>query len=148
MIRLEAVNKVTFWEVIKLKVGKEQIDFIESNAQSIAESKYYEYWKPMCIFNDETIIGFTMYGKCEDDSERIWLDRFMIDKEYQGRGLGKKSLKYIIDILGKEYECTEIYISIFEDNKAALKMYKKEGFKFNGEFDYGGEKVMVKVLDY
>ena len=146
MIRLEEVDKKSFWDVTKLKVGEKQIDFIESNAQSIAESKYYEYWKPMCIYNDDIMIGFTMYGQIEKEDNRVWLDRFMIDEKYQGRGFGKKALKYILKILEEEYCCDKVYISIFEDNKDALCMYEKEGFEFNGELDYGGEKVMVKFF--
>ncbi|HEL3620841.1 TPA: spermidine acetyltransferase, partial [Clostridioides difficile] len=42
-----------------------------------------------------------------------------------------------------EYNCDELYLSIFEDNKMAIKLYKDFGFEFNGELDYGGEKVMV-----
>lgn len=82
-----------------------------------------------------------MYGRLEDD--RVWLDRFMIDSKYQGKGCGKASLDFLVNHLKNEYNCDELYLSIFEDNKMAIKLYKDFGFKFNGELDYGGEKVMV-----
>ena len=147
MIKLVEVDKENFWEVTKLAVGNEQNTFIETNAQSIAESKYYDYWKPTCIYVDEVMIGFTMFGKIANERGRVWLDRYMIDERYQGKGYGVKALKCIIKKLQEIYSCEEIYISIFEDNANALRMYKKEGFEFNGELDYGGEKVMVKSLN-
>ncbi|MGL4762618.1 MAG: GNAT family N-acetyltransferase [Sarcina sp.] len=147
MINLVEVDKESFWKVIKLSVGKNQKSFIESNKQSIAESKYYEYWKPTCIYIDEDLIGFTMYGKVASEENRVWLDRYMIDQRYQGKGYGSRVLNYIILYLKKLYNCNEIYISIFEDNIHALHMYQKVGFEFNGELDYGGEKVMVKTLE-
>ena len=142
------VDKKNFWEVVKLKVGEGQEDYIESNAESIAEAKYYLGWKPVCIYNDNILIGFAMYGKCSEDSEsnRVWLDRFMIDEKFQGKGYGKKSLMVLINHIEELYNTKKIYLSIFEKNKLALKMYKNLGFEFNGEVDYGGEKVMVLYL--
>ena len=148
MIKIIDVDKNNFWDVIKLSVGDMQKDFIESNAQSIAESKYYDGWKPVCVYNDDMLIGFAMYGKCSEDVEhnRVWLDRFMIDRNFQGKGYGKQSLGVLIRHIKKLYNVSEIYLSIFEENSLALKMYKNLGFEFNGELDYGGEKVMVLQL--
>lgn len=38
-----------------------------------------------------------MYGRLEDD--RVWLDRFMIDSKYQGKGCGKASLDFLVNHL-------------------------------------------------
>ena len=46
----------------------------------------------------------------------------------------------------KIYNCNEIYLSLYGDNKWALHLYQKFGFQFNGELDINGEKVMAKVL--
>ena len=149
MIKIIDVDKNNFWDVTKLRVGDMQKDFIESNAQSIAESKYYDGWKPVCIYNDDMLIGFAMYGKCSEDVEknRVWFDRFMIDSKFQGRGYGKQSLDVLIRHIEKLYNTSEIYLSIFEENILALEMYKNLGFNFNGEMDYGGERVMVLHLN-
>lgn len=73
---------------------------------------------------------------------RVWLDRFLIDKKYQGKGYGMISLKFMIEYLVERYSVTKIYLSLFEDNTHALSMYKCIGFVFNGEIDLKGEKVM------
>ena len=66
----------------------------------------------------------------------------MIDSKYQGKGYGKASLDFLVNHLKNKYNCDELYLSIFENNKMAIKLYKDFGFEFNGELDYGGEKVM------
>ena len=38
----------------------------------------------------ETIVGYAMYGG-NISHEGIWLDRFMIDKHYQGKGMRNDS---------------------------------------------------------
>jgi diamine N-acetyltransferase len=134
-------NKCNWIDLINLSVKNNQSNFIESNLYSIAESKFEEAWKTVGIYNDDILIGFSMYGKLEDN--RVWLDRFMIDHKFQGRGYGKLSLKFLIDSLYREYECEEIYLSIYEDNINAIELYKSYGFEFNGELDTKGEKVMV-----
>ena len=134
-------DKCNWIDLINLSVKNNQSNFIESNLYSIAESKFEESWKTVGIYNDDILIGFSMYGKLEDN--RVWLDRFMIDHKFQGRGYGKLSLKFLIDSLYREYECEEIYLSIYEDNINAIKLYKSYGFEFNGELDTKGEKVMV-----
>lgn len=42
-----------------------------------------------------------------------------------------------------EYPNTDIYLSVYEENKTAVSLYKLFGFEFNGELDTKGEKVMV-----
>ncbi|MGL4741812.1 MAG: GNAT family N-acetyltransferase [Sarcina sp.] len=146
MIKLVKVDKENFHDVINLKVSENQINFIESNEDSIAESKCYKFWNPKCIYEDDILIGFCMYGQIEFEDNRVWLDRFMIDEKYQGNGFGKKAFKHILDEIKKEYNCGQIYLSIFEENERSLKLYKENSFKFNGEVDYGGELVMVKRI--
>lgn len=89
-----------------------------------------------------------MYGAFEetDGEKRIWLDRFLIDHHFQGKGLGKQMLTALIEHLKQIYDCERIYLSLYEDNTVALTLYQKFGFKFNGELDINQEKVMVKIL--
>lgn len=142
---IRTITRDNFWEIINLKVNEDQFDYIEDNGRSIAESKYFDYWKPVGLYDDDLLIGFAMYGEVEGEN-RVWLDRYMIDKKFQNKGYGQKFLTILIDYIREIYNCNELYLSIFEENKNALRLYLKNGFNFNGEFDYGGEKVMMKTL--
>lgn len=55
-------------------------------------------------------------------------------------------LKALIQHLAGLYKCKKIYLSIFENNIHALRLYQTFGFLFNEELDFNGEKVMVKEL--
>ena len=94
------------------------------------------------------LVGFAMYGFFPEEgiNGRVWLDRFLIDSKHQGLGLGSIMLKALIQRLEQEFSCHEIYLSIIADNQAAIHLYQKFNFKFNGEVDSNNEKIMVKSL--
>ncbi|MDU9052076.1 MAG: GNAT family N-acetyltransferase, partial [Clostridioides difficile] len=105
-VRIADINN--WHDLVSLSVDKSQLDYIESNALSIAESKFITAWVPVGIYDENSLIGFAMYGRLEDD--RVWLDRFMIDSKYQGKGYGKASLDFLVNHLKNEYNCDELYL--------------------------------------
>lgn len=84
-IYLKEVNIENWRDVVSLSVAENQKNYIESNAFSLAESKFLKQWKPMAIYHNEELIGFSMYGYFKNE-KRVWLDRFMIHSKYQGKG--------------------------------------------------------------
>lgn len=147
-IEFERVTKKNRKKAYKIKVFKSQKNNIETVYKSLREARIYKCWKPTVIIIDGEYIGFIMYGfwKNEPPNGRVWLDRFMIDKNYQNKGYGKILMPLILDKLKKEYNCSKIYLSVYDNNKIAINFYKNFGFYFNGELDINGEKVMVKDL--
>ncbi|MDB1924362.1 GNAT family N-acetyltransferase [Clostridium tertium] len=141
---IKEINNKNYNEALSLKVKKGQEDFIETVEECLNEAKQIPLWRPVGIYNYNQIIGFAMYGLWENEGTygRVWLDRFMIGDEFQGRGYGSESLKLILNRIYNEYNRNEIYLSIYENNDLATKMYEKLGFQFNGELDINGEKIM------
>lgn len=139
------VTENNYLQILELKIQEYQKGFIESTNQCMEEAKKLSLWHPMGIYMEETLIGFAMYGLWENEGEkgRVWLDRFLIDKVYQGRGYGKAAIYLLIKLILEEYGCKELYLSLYEDNETAIYIYKKAGFQFNGEIDLNGEKIMV-----
>lgn len=123
------------WEqCASLEVFDYQKKFIASNLYSIAESKYENRYQPIGIYYNEKLIGFCMLGK-EEKSDTYWIIRFMIDKNYQGRGLGRKALLAITKYLSST--CKYIIISYNPKNEIAKKLYNSIGFIENGEIIQG-----------
>lgn len=141
---IKEINNKNYNEALSLKVKKGQEDFIETVEECLNEAKQIPLRRPVGIYNYNQIIGFAMYGLWENEGTygRVWLDRFMIGDEFQGRGYGSESLKLILNRIYNEYNRNEIYLSIYENNDLATKMYEKLGFQFNGELDINGEKIM------
>ncbi len=143
-LKFKNIDSYNYNEAINLKVKESQEGFIETVSECLDEAKELSLWRPVGIYDNNKIIGFAMYGlwKNEGSLGRVWLDRFMIGENFQGNGYGKVSLKSIINKITKEYKCSEIYLSIYENNTTAIDLYKKFGFEFNGDLDRNGELVM------
>ena len=135
-IEFRNVSKSDWKECISLSVLEEQKGFIASNAVSLAQSKFDTEMVPVCIYNNDQMVGFAMYAQ-DPETDHIWIIRFMIDKNYQNKGLGKAALKKLIGLLQNTFECTEIYLSYEPDNTIADKLYGTIGFVKTGEVEDG-----------
>ena len=126
-ITLRQVNKKNVDECLKLELSKEQEGFVAPNTYSVIAGLFYDNWNSRCICNDDRIIGFLLYGT-EDDSNRTMLLRYMIDKNYQGKGYGKETLLKLFDLIRIEYGNIKFYTIVSPENAAASKLYEKVGF--------------------
>lgn len=57
-VKLVELNEENWYECCQLKVSTEQAEFIESNAISIAQSKFETTLKPYAIYFEERVVGF------------------------------------------------------------------------------------------
>ena len=71
-------------------------------------------------------------------NQRVYLEAFRLEKEYQGKGLGQKLIQFVLtDLENKGY--TEFTIGVEDDNEVAKHIYFKYGF--TTEIDKGhGDK--------
>ena len=129
--------------VVALTVAKDQLQSIESNAFSLAESLYEGNGTSVCLYDGEILVGYAMYGWYLEESKSVWLDRFMIDQQYQGKGYAKRFLRLLIQFLQQQFKCTIIYLSLHPDNKHAMMIYESLGFRLNGDIDDQGPVVGV-----
>ncbi|MEG1141698.1 MAG: GNAT family N-acetyltransferase, partial [Clostridia bacterium] len=142
-ISIKDVTDKNIEQILNLSVNKSQSSYIESTKECIKEAKECKYYEPVGLYVDDKLVGFAMYGffPGEGGNGRTWLDRFLIDKKYQGKGIGSRMLDTLIIHLSTKFNCEEIFLSLYEDNKNALNLYEKFGFEFNGELDINKEKV-------
>ena len=128
----------------KLSVCPGQEHFIETVAECLSEADTLSEWEPVCIQDGEKMVGFAMYGLIHEPKyTRVWFDRFLIDGSCQHHGYGRQAVRTILHQLRKEFPGENIYLSAYEDNQVAISLYASFGFRFNGELDINGEKVMV-----
>ena len=139
MVNLKPVTIDNFWDVISLEVEKDQ-NFVASNAISIAQSKVDPSLIPLAIYNDQTLVGFLLYGIDPDDGN-YWIVRLMVDKKHQKNGYGKKAMEIIIDKIKEDTSHNKIAISTNPKNYIGLNLYKNLGFKSTGKI-IDGEEVL------
>ncbi|ALS80200.1 GNAT family N-acetyltransferase [Planococcus sp. ANT_H30] len=137
---IRAITDSNKQEVLNLKVAAQQRGFIESVSQCLLEAEQDTRYVPLALYKENKIIGFSMYGKFD---EQIWLDRFLVDERFQQQGLGRYFFCVLVDYLTELYPKKPIYLSVFEQNKVAIRLYQKLGFGFTEEVDENGEKIMI-----
>lgn len=156
MLRLEKVNGKNMWDILALRVAKEQEYFVASNEVSIIEAYIAETGNghafPFGIYENDTPIGFLMIGFDTDDywddappiargNYNLW--RLMIDSKYQNRGYGKEALSLALQFI-KSFPCGKAeycWLSYEPENVVARKMYHSFGFSETGDMD--GEEIIA-----
>ena len=142
-LHFKLVNDENRKEVEGLTVFSEQAAFIESVNEWCQEADELELWRPVGIYDSDTLIGFAMYGYFPEPTPgQLWLDRLLIDKKYQGKGYGKQAVFSLLDRLHAEYQSDTVYLSVYENNPHAIRLYQQIGFRFNGKYDTKGEHIM------
>ena len=134
----EDVIFLTTNESVTVKSGEESFEakgmpslcenHVASNALSIVQSVYEDGWIVKAIEHEGELIGFTMFGWCEEEGF-YELCRFMIDIRYQNRGYGTQALRMILDEMKSRFGCKEIYLSTGPNNVRAKHVYEKVGFR-------------------
>lgn len=130
-ISLKEITKDNFDDCINLKVAEDQKSFVASNVESIALSKIYPHLFPLAIYNDEELVGFTLHGK-DPESKNYYIFRIMIDEKFQGKGFGKQATLKLIELIGRNDDCNEVYLFLVEGNKVAENLYLNIGFERTG----------------
>ncbi|MCR8845645.1 GNAT family N-acetyltransferase [Paenibacillus sp. SC116] len=144
MIELKEINRSNFFEVIKLSVADEQKDFVATNLFSLAQAKAFPECVCLAIYNDDVLVGFTMYCIDEEDHE-YWIYRLMIDTKYQLKGYGKAAMEMLIERIKEDRQHRVIYISFEPENDRAKQLYERLGFVEDGRVIEGE---VVYKLEY
>jgi diamine N-acetyltransferase len=133
MITLEEVNKQNWLDIIRLSSAEDQQNrvfekTIASNCLSLAQASIEENWTAKAIYQNDTPIGFTMYGY-SDELSGYEICRIMIDYKFQGNGYGKQALLLVIKEMVTQFNCDEIFITFVPENEIAKQLYLSVGFK-------------------
>ena len=134
-------------EVLSLSVSEEQKRFIATNARSLEQAAETPFAEAFVIRADGAAVGFALLvfeDEYEDDLDRYWLWRFMIDERYQRRGYGRAALCEIIRLF-ESRGAKNVRLSTKPDNTRALSLYRSAGFLENGQKN-GEETVLEKRI--
>lgn len=136
-IQFKDINEENWIQCVFLTTDKENKhlvceEFVASNALSLAQSKVEKGWITKAIYDEDNMIGFTMYGYCQEDNF-YEICRLMIDYKYQGKGYGKAALGRIIEEVKRFKDCNEIFLSLDPENEIGKHLYETFGFKDTGK---------------
>ena len=103
-LRIEAIGAANRRLLEGMAVAPGQENNIEPIECCMSEAERNPAWRPVVILADGMPAGFAMYGFFADEGSfgRVWLDRLMVDQNFQGHGIGSAALNAMIDRLVEE----------------------------------------------
>jgi diamine N-acetyltransferase len=144
-VKLVEVNAENWYECCELEVSKDQADYIEPNAISIAQTKFESTLKPYAIYFEDQVVGFLMFNSVKEELDGFWIYRIMVDKNFQGKGIGKAAAELMISEMAKLPNAGKIVVGYQPENKGAHYLYSSLGFIDNGD-RFGKEMAVIKYL--
>lgn len=134
-MKFREIDKSNYWDCIVLTLDESQKGFVADNKQSLIEAAYEDGLYTLGIYHGETMVGFVLYDY--DDTFHGWsMSRFMIGKQFQGKGYGKQATIAFLDYFKRKHNADKLYISVSLENTVARKMYASIGFEEIKEIEY------------
>lgn len=146
-ISLRDVTKGNWLDVINLEISKEQEDHVALNAESIAESHFYDHYVNRAIYRGEDVVGFLQYYQELEEGlpEEFYISQFMVDLKLQGQGIGTKATELAIAEISKIEACKVISILYMPGHHAMRRFYQHFGFEVTEEHEEDGVVMELKV---
>lgn len=131
----ESVNRLAI-QVHELHVGWRPDLFI-----SVEEVISREYFNELILNNqifvakiDEEIVGYIIFNIREKEipsmrrRKQLNIDAMCVDEKHRGKGIGTQLLNFVKEFAIKN-NCTDLYLTVNEENEGAIKTYEKFGMK-------------------
>ncbi len=144
-VLLKKITKENYEAVCELDVKNEQEKFVACNMWSLVESMFNEGYETRAIYFKEMPVGFFMWVKETPSRVSIW--RFMIDKSYQQKGIGRLALSLALEEIKKDKALKEIEICYDPENPVAKDFYSSFGFVEVGMDEDDDDMIAVMTID-
>ncbi|NHB86418.1 GNAT family N-acetyltransferase [Photorhabdus tasmaniensis] len=141
-ITLTDVNQDNYEDVCDLTVADYQYEYVADNTWSLVESKFNPSYQTRTICLDDKPVGFFMWVPETDRRVSIW--RFMVDRHYQNKGIGRKAMLLALDEIRRTDGLEEIEICYKPNNPIARNFYSSFGFVEVG-MDEDGEDMLAMI---
>ncbi|MBO4569749.1 MAG: GNAT family N-acetyltransferase [Clostridia bacterium] len=112
-------------KVFKIEINKEQANYL-SEKSKIEKMLKKKDVLGFDVFYNKKLVGFAMLK--EFDKNKFFLWDYLIERTYQGKGLGTQALRELIDLLKREYNCKLLTTTYKIGNEIGKHIYEKLGF--------------------
>ncbi len=142
-----------------LRVAEDQYPFVGDVTLNLALAEADPNSDAMAILVGDTVIGFyqldfagAMAGWNPHGKAGVGLRAFMLDRDWQGRGLGTRAINACCaDLERRHPERRLLALTVNCSNLGAIRAYRKAGFVDTGELYFGGkagpQHLMVRGLN-
>lgn len=114
--------------------------YLETRKATIIGLKKYIEEKnknPNCLFlgiffkENQKHIGNIKLEPIEFKNQKATISILIGEKNYWGRGIGTEAIALLVDYGFKDLNLKKINLGVISQNKAAIRVYEKAGFKFD-----------------
>ncbi|CAF9913650.1 MAG: hypothetical protein GOMPHAMPRED_007987 [Gomphillus americanus] len=133
-VTLRPITKHNLAQCLSLRPNPDQIKLIASMEKSLAQAKERTELRPFAVYDSrsrgmedpkEPVIGFVMYELAAGVG---FIERLLVDREWQAQGYGRATLKEVIRRLKLHPEVELIATSHREENINMAKLLKSLDF--------------------
>lgn len=129
-------------EVISIEVGPEQKELVADNLYSIAQAGLDPSGWCRAAYVDGKPVGF-FFLKEQQNGAHVYLCRFMIDRCHQGRGLGRRIMIKLLEIIFSSPTVEIVDLAVSRAGGGAEMFYRKCGFVPTEEAYRGGWRMIL-----
>lgn len=144
-MEFRTIDKSNYLDCISLQVAEGQQYFVADNTRSLVEAAFEDGLYTLGVYHNEVMVGFILYDY--DETIPGWsMSRFMIGKQYQGKGYGKQAVLAFLEYFKEKHSANEIYISVSLENVIARKLYTDIGFVEIKEVEYTFDGILFREM--
>jgi diamine N-acetyltransferase len=142
LVSLREITADTVRQITSLSVNPEQQRFVASNAISLAQALFSPDAWYRAIYAGESPAGFVMLydeslRSMPPPNPQVALWRFMVDTQFQGRGVGTAALEQVIAYVRSKGFFSTLLVSYVPAPGSPEQFYLRAGFKHTGKVDHG-----------
>ena len=130
MIRIKAVDAQNLLDVCKLTTHQNGMG-ANSKGCPCCNAEIH----PNAIYHNHVLIGFFLYQRAETQADTATICRFMLDSQFQQKGLEEKAFEHILR--GLKIQGVRNVIFLTDDaNEEAKNLSLSFGFQFTGKSEH------------
>jgi diamine N-acetyltransferase len=146
-IEFREVTLANLDEIECLRVRPEQRELVAENIYSIAQCGLDSSGWCRAVYIGDKPVGF-FYVRKQECEKRAYICRFMVDQHWQGKGIGKRIVKELIDVLFASFSVEIVDLAVSKTHGGAEDFYRKCGFISTDEPYRGGWRMVLSRNDY
>ncbi|WP_447041099.1 GNAT family N-acetyltransferase [Streptomyces sp. DSM 118878] len=146
-VELRPVTPDNYKECLALRVHPEQTEFVAPNSDSLVLAYVYPQAEAKAVYRGDDLVGFVLFHPIDEEApdKGHCIVRFMIDRAFQGQGIGRRALAAALDWIVRERHVDTVQLSVEPENVKALEFYRASDFVETGEMDEGEIVLRRKV---
>jgi GNAT superfamily N-acetyltransferase len=149
VVSLREVSKDNIDLVADLRVAEHQKYDVASVGKTFWQASGRDDLWVRAVYAGEIPVGFvaivdpSLAGR---GAEELYLARMLVDRRYQGRGIGRAAIQQVLSHARTRPGCVRVKLAHVPSNESVGRLYEEFGFRHTGTVDEDGELEMILEL--